>query len=212
MLLYIIVIVVSFIVISLLNIFLSPLIAPTVYPWWGCILATLAFIALAFIMDALVAFIVRKCMPEKWFKKENFKISRNEEVFYARIKINSWKKFIPELGASTTDFSKAKLDNPYDNTYISRYILEVCYGIVVHVASVPASFLILLADWHIYSGDFTLFLGIGLPVAIINAILIYLPAMILRSNLPRLVRIYEGNEKAMERARRKALEKEANKE
>ena len=203
MLFYIIVIVVSAVVISLLNIFLSPM----GYPWWGYILATLAFIVAAILVDALVAFIVRKLMPAKWFDKDKFKVSRKEEMFYQKIKIGKWKNLVPELGGSTTGLSKSHLDDPYDNTYISKYILEVCYGIVVHVASVPASFLILLADWHIYSGNFALFLGIGLPVAIINAILIYLPAMILRSNLPRLIRIYNGNVKAQERAKRKALER-----
>ena len=175
------------------------------YPFWVYIVATLAFVAASVLVDAICALIGRKVLPESLMNKERklFQVSRKEEMFYQKIKINKWKNLVPELGKATTDFSKSHLDNPYDNTYISKYILEVCYGIVVHTISVPASFLVLFIDYRMYTGDSILFLTIGLPVALINAILIYLPAMVLRSNLPRLIRIYEGNKKALERAKRK---------
>ena len=44
-----------------------------------------------------------------------------------------------------------------------------------------------------YTGESNLWLTIALPVAIVNAILIVLPAFILKYNLPRLIAIYNNN-------------------
>lgn len=190
MLVYLIIIIISVSLIATLNIFFNPLYHNN---WWIYIVATLAFALIAFIMDALVAIIIRK-MPEKWFSKNKglFKTSEKEISFYRFLKVNKWKDHIPELGGFT-NFHKDKLVNPFDNEYIGRYILEARYGIAIHIYSVPASFLIILCDYKMYTAQSNLWLTIGLPVAIVNAILILLPAFILKYNMPRLVRIYENN-------------------
>ena len=161
--------------------------------WWVYIIATFAFALIAFIIDALVAIIIRK-MPEKYFSKNKglFKTGEKEMAFYRFLKVNKWKDYIPELGGFT-NFHKDKLVDPFNNEYIGRYILEARYGIAIHIYSVPASFLIILCDYRMYMGLSNLWLTIALPVAIINAILIVLPAFILKYNMPRLVRIYENN-------------------
>ena len=190
MILYLVIIALGMVATATLNIFLNPLYHDK---WWLYIIFTVGFVVLAIIVDALVAIIIRK-MPEKWFQKDKglFHTGEKELKFYTALKVQKWKDFIPELG-SFTGFHKNKVANPFDNEYIARFILEARYGVAIHFYSVPASFLIILADWKMYTGQSNLWLTIGLPVAIVNAILIVLPAFILKYNLPRLVRIYNNN-------------------
>ena len=201
MIFYSLVIIISSVAIYLLNFFLNPM----NLEWWVYLIWLIGFILAVFIIDALVATIIRKCMPEKWFsyKKRLFKTSDREIKFYKAIGVDKWKNHIPELGGFT-NFHKNKVENPFDNEYISRFILEACYGIAIHLYSVPASFLILLLDFNMYTNGSILFLTMGLPVAIINSFLIVLPAFILKYNLPRLIRIHENNIKIQEKRLQKA--------
>ena len=121
--------------------------------------------------------------------------------------MNKWKEHVPELG-SFTGFHKNKVANPFDNEYIARFILEARYGVAIHLLSVPFSFLLLLADYNMYTGHPNLILTILLPVAVVNAILIVLPAFILKFNLHRLVKIYDSNIRMEERRKRKEKELE----
>ena len=205
MVLYSIIIVISMIVTSVLNILFNPLYHDQ---WWLYIIFTLALTIIVILVDALVAIIIRK-MPEKWFQKDKgiFRTSEAELKFYNFLRVQKWKNYVPELG-SFTGFHKNHVANPFDNEYIARFILEARYGIAIHFYSVPASFLILLLDWRMYSGQSNIWLTIALPVAVINAILIVLPAFVLKHNLPRLLRIYNNN---IELAKMKAR-REANKE
>ena len=120
MVFYLIVIFITMASTCLLNIFFNPMHEV----WWVYLVATVAFAALAFIMDALVAIIIRK-LPEKYFQKDKgiFHTSEKEISFYRAIGVQKWKDFIPELGGFT-NFHKDKLVNPFDNEYIGRYILE----------------------------------------------------------------------------------------
>ena len=208
MLLYTIIIVIGVILTSTLNILFNPLYHDK---FWLYIIFTVALTIIVILIDGLVALIIRK-MPEKWFQKDKwpFHTSEGEMKFYNFLKVQKWKERVPELG-SFTGFHKNKVANPFDNEYIGRYILEARYGIAIHLASVPASFLILLLDWKMYIGQSNIWLTIALPIAVINAILIVLPAFILKYNLPRLLRIYENNIilKKMKERRQKLHEKEA---
>jgi hypothetical protein len=128
--------------------------------------------------------------------------------FYNFIKVQKSKDYVPELG-NFTGFHKNKVANPFDNEYIARFILEARYGIAIHFYSVPVSFLLILLDWKMYIGQSNIWLTIALPVAIINAILIVLPAFVLKHNLPRLLRIYNNN---IDLQRRKVEREAKNKE
>ena len=205
MVLYLIIIALGMVATATLNIFFNPLYHDK---WWLYIIFTVGFVVLAVIVDALVAIIIRK-MPEKWFQKDKgiFHTGEKELKFYTLLKVQKWKDFIPELG-NFTGFHKNKVANPFDNEYIARFILEARYGVAIHFYSVPASFLILLADWRMYTGQSNLWLTIGLPVATINAILIVLPAFILKYNLPRLVRIYNNNIELEKRKKERAAQKQ----
>lgn len=188
--LYSIVIIFCMTLISGMNMIFNPLYQDQP---WAYILFTIGFTVMAIVIDGIVAFVIRK-MPEKWFERNKgiFKTGERELAFYEFLRVKKWKDHVPELGCFT-GFHKNKLANPFDNKYIWRFIIESRYGVAIHFYSVPTSFLLLLLDWKMYSGESNIWLTIGLPVAIVNAILIVLPAFILKYNLPRLLRIYDKN-------------------
>lgn len=204
MLLYSIIMVVGMAITITLNAFFNPLYKDK---WWMYIILVVAFVVVAILIDGLVAAIIRK-MPEKYFSEDKgiYKASRKELIFYKRIGVDKWKNYVPELG-TFTGFSKGKVVNPNDNEYIGRFILEARYGVAIHLWSVPFSFLLLLGDYNMYTGHPNIILTIALPVAVVNAILIVLPAFILKFNLHRLVKIYESNKRMEERHKQKELEK-----
>lgn len=189
MLLYLIIVLISGTIMFLLQLFCNPM----HLAWWAYLLWEIIFIVAAFLLDALVALIIRRCMPEKWFEphKKFFHTSRAEMKFYNLIKVGLWKNFIPEWGGFT-HFRKNKVASPFDNEYIGQYMLEASYGIAIHLFSVPFSFLIIFLDWRMWSGG-NLWYTMGIPIALMNAFLIVLPAFVLKYNLPRLIRIYDGN-------------------
>lgn len=183
---YIFIILIMMGIISGLNIAFNPM-----YEWYIYIIAVVAYVIIVIIIDAIVATVIRK-MPEKYFDyhKKIFNTTKFELKFYKLIGVKKWKEHVPELGMFT-GFRKNKIANPKDPAYLARYILEACYGIIIHFWSVPASFLIMLFDFKMYTGNSNLWLCVAMPVAIVNAILIVLPAFILKYNLPKLVRLYE---------------------
>ena len=192
---YLVVIGFCWALISVLNILFNPAFAWYVYP-----LSCLAFIAAAVALDGIVAWLIRS-MPEKQFdyRKKIFRPGPRKKAFLKAIRVRDWKDRVPELGMFT-NFSKKRLAHPNSPDYLARYILEACYGIVIHYASVPASLLIPLFDVGMYSGHSNLWLTVAVPVAAVNAFLIVLPSFILESNLPHLVRLYEYRESKRARA------------
>lgn len=183
MLLYLIIIIVSFISIFLINLFAGV----GNNPWYYYLYWTAIFTVGAFVIDALTAIIIRK-LPEKFFTNKNrfFQTSLKEMILYRKLGVHKWKNNIPELG-QFTGFRKNSLEYPNDIKYIERFILEANYGVAIHFWSAPLGFLILLLDYRIYLGNTNyIFLTIGLPVAIVNAILIFLPVFVLKNNLYRL--------------------------
>ncbi|MBO7078405.1 MAG: hypothetical protein J6W64_01185 [Bacilli bacterium] len=184
--LYIIIILIMMSLITTFNIIFNP-----IYPFYVYIIACVAFTISVIIVDAIVATIIRH-MDEKHFDyhKKIFNASKKKLAFYKAIGVKKWKDKVPELGMFT-NFRKNKVENPKDPEYLKRYILEACYGVIIHYVSVPFSFLIMLLDFKMYTGESNLYLTIALPVALVNVVLIVLPAFILRYNLPKLIRLYE---------------------
>ena len=172
------------IVIGAADVLLSVLgILYTDYAWWqsvlGVVLATVGVIAL----DGLTAWLIR-LLPERWFDvSHRMGAGRREVRFYRTIGIRRWKEKIPELGCFT-NFSKSRVEQPTDASYLCRYIMECHYGVVIPVCQ-PLRPLWLFA----------------LPVTVINAVLSLLPLFVLRYNLPKLLYLYE-----------RALRKSSNKE
>ena len=191
MLLYIIIIVASTVIITVPNIIFRP----GGEPWYMYLIMTVAAVAASFLIDAIVAIIGRR-LPKKWMdpNKKIFHTSDKEMKFYEFIKVRKWKDKVPELGGFT-DFHKNKLSDPWNNEYVERYMLEVCYGVVIHLFSPVFAPLIVLLDYKMYTGWSWMWLTIMIPVAIVNAILIVMPAFILKYNLPKLKMLWDINMK-----------------
>ncbi len=149
-------------------------------------------ILVVFIIDAIIAFVIRR-LPEKWFvyKYKVFKIFKWERKFYEAIKIKKWKDKIPELG-QLTNFKKNKVREPKNSEYLLRYLMECVYGETIHFLSIILGFLILLINPKCC-------LCFGLPIAIANGIISYLSFAILRYNRPKLTILYNRSVKSNER-------------
>ena len=169
-------------------------------PWVYYLLAVIIYVLTSVAVDGLVAFIIRR-LPSKMIKDVKFpiRLGKKEEALFKKIKVDKWKKFMPDLGAFTK-FPKGQITDPKNNEYISRFILEAGYGVIIHYISVFTAPLILLLGF-IDRGNLAT-LTVGIPVMIVNMVLILLPALALKYNLPKLKRIYEIN---LRRANKKVL-------
>lgn len=181
--LYIILILLSTFLVALINIYCNAF----GYSWWMLLVFSVLSTICVIIIDGITALIIRH-LPEKWFRYEKkiFNVSKKEVAFYRFLNIKAWKDKVPELGGFTS-FHKDKIQDPTSVQYIERFLLEIDYGWVIHIISVFTGFLILLMDYKIFiGGNMSVGLSIGIPIAVINAILNLLPAFILRYNYPRL--------------------------
>lgn len=153
---------------------------------WTVIL-TVAVIA----VDGIFAFAIRR-LPNKWFdyRKKIYSVTVKERKFYKRIKVDKWKHLVMELGVFTS-FSKKKFQNPNDPDYTYRFLLESCYGVIIHIACIFVGFLILPIKP-------ALALRVALPIVLVNAMLNLLPIFILRCNTPKIATIHERNVRKQE--------------
>ena len=146
---------------------------------------TLGFTALAVVivmlLDALTATVCR-LLPAKCanVEKKFFIVSPREKKFYEKLKIRKWKDKIPEIG-QFTGFRKNKIADPKSLEYLDRFLLEICYGEIGHIASVFTSFLLLLLFFIT-----PLWIGVALPVAIVSALMNLPSLFILRYNSYKL--------------------------
>ena len=150
------------------------------------LLTAIAGVAVLFLIDAATAFLTRR-LPEKWFAPEAkmFTVTPAERKIYRKLKINSWKKYVPEWGCFT-GFHKDKVREPDSRAYIGRFLIESNYGVAGHIAGAIAGFAIMfLPFFHPFM--------VALPLAAINFVLGILPTMILRSNTPSLRMLYRKN-------------------
>lgn len=138
--------------------------------------------------DALTATVCRLlpasfANPEKQF----FQVSAEEKKFYEKLKIRKWKDKVPEIG-QFTGFRKNKIDDPKSIEYLDRFLLEICYGEVGHIASCFTSFSILFL-FPVYK----LWFAIAIPVATVS-LLMNLPSLfILRYNSYKLRVLRKNN-------------------
>lgn len=154
------------------------------------VLATIINTVAVIVLDGIFALFIRRIFPERWFNHENkfFTVSLKEKKFYEKIGIKSWKDKIPELGGFTK-LKKSKIENPYSNEYLSRYLLEACYGVIIHIVTAFTGFLI------IFICPLEFWLCFGFPVAFVNAVLNVLPVFVLRYNTYKLKILFKRNEK-----------------
>ncbi len=154
--------------------------------WLNLSLWTLGLTVGAIAVYGLFAFLIRR-LPERWldYKKPFFTVKKRERKFYKFIGVKSWRGLVIELGIFTS-FSKSHFTDPNNPEYTARFLLESCYGVVIHIVCVFIGF-VLLAVYP------PLALRVALPVAIVNAVLNILPVFVLRYNTPKIKSIHERN-------------------
>lgn len=186
---YIITILVSMILIVIGNSVFSLPIEFTNVLWLA--LETTIYTACVIAVDGIFAFVIRHMTPMKWYKpgKRFFKVSRKEKSFYNAIKIKRWKDKVPELGSSTTGFTKSEFKSSSDPKYLERFIIETNYGTIVHLANALFGFLIMFIPCYLlpYSHGFS----VWFPVFMVNFVLSLLPVCILRYTNYTLQRLYD---------------------
>ena len=175
------------IVISLCNILFGA--AALGLSWLEVFFIVFSAAVLDFIIDAIVAFVIHK-LPKKWFNPYNrfFRVFGFERGFYERIGIKKWKDKIPEMG-QLCNFKKDKIASVNDNGYLFKFLEETCYAEVLHFLSAVLGFLVILIFPSRLASAYTL------PVAAVNCFLQILPIFIQRYTRPKLIKIFEHNQK-----------------
>lgn len=186
MVLYLITILVSMLIISILDyIFIAERFGLS---FGDLFLAVTISTIVQIIIDLIIAFCVRRLLPEKWFTVKNkcFCANNKERKFYEKIGIKFWKDKIIDLGM-LSGFRKNKIDKPRKVEYIERYILEANFGVAVHLACIVLGFIV------IFIFPLTIAMWVGFPVSMVNVVLNLLPLFALRYNLPKLHVLYKFN-------------------
>lgn len=188
MILFPVMILIAWFVIIIMNILINQPIYDfsVLYIIFAVIISTFTVI----IIDGVTATVVR-LMPAKLFNpfSKFYRIRGWEKKFYQKIQIKKWKDLVPELG-HFTKFRKNKIEDPNNNEYIHRYLLEAVYGRVGHFTSFITGFLVIFIFPLKYA------LCFGVPIAIVNVIMNSMSWMILRFNTPKLMAIYKRNLRA----------------
>jgi hypothetical protein len=150
----------------------------------GVALCTLLGTLSVIIWDGIQALLVRRLMPRALFRpgKRVFNVPASERAFYRRLHVNEWKDLVPELGGFS-GFRKSQRCSPNDPIYLERFLLESNYGVIIHLLNALLGGLILCLPWCSE-------LSIGLPIALVNALLSLLPVIVLRFNTAPLYRLY----------------------
>ena len=156
------------------------------YAWLGVVIGT----ALMIVIDAIIATIVI-ILPKKWFDpyRKIFTVLPKERGFYEKIKIRSWKdKVFAAVG-----WDKTSVKDTNDNQYLYRFLVETCIAEFMHVISIFLGYLLIFVFPLEYIWCF------AFPIATVNAFLQILPVFIQRYNRPKLLKLYERNQKIAER-------------
>ena len=154
-------------------------------------LAAYGAAVLAFCLGAAAAIITR-ALPDRLFDPflRRFAVRKWERRLLVRLGIRHWKDRIPETGALLGYLSKKTVADRKDNAYLLHFMTETCYAEVMHTACVFVGFLILLPA--LLLGSAYIFY-IALPVAVIHAILHFLPVLVQRYVRPFLMHTYLHN-------------------
>ena len=148
---------------------------------------------LAFGLGAGAAILTR-ALPKGIFDPfaKRFAVRKWERKLLVRIGIRHWKDKIPETGALLGYLSKKTVTDRRDNAYLLHFMTETCYAEFMHVACVFVGFLIVIPALFFDRGYL---FYIVLPVAVIHAILHFLPVLVQRYVRPFLMHTYLYNER-----------------
>ena len=150
------------------------------------VLGTILGVVFSIAIDGLVAFLIRQ-IPERKFNPfaKYFKEGKNERKFYEKTNIRNWKDLIPELGKTLKYFDKTQVSQKPTAEYMLKFLKETCYAEVMHLAIIPASFLLAVIL------PFKYFWCLSFPIILVNIFLQILPIFVQRYTRPKLVKAYE---------------------
>ena len=153
---------------------------------------------LAFGLGAGAAILTR-VLPSRIFDPFSrlFRVRKWERKVLVRIGIRHWKDKIPETGALLGYLSKKTVADRKDNDYLMHFMVETCYAEFMHMACVFVGFLIIIPA--LFFAPVYLFC-FAIPVAVIHAILHYLPVLVQRYVRPFLMHTYLHNKAKEEKA------------
>lgn len=136
------------------------------------------------LIDGICALFVH-LLPNKLFEphKKAFNVSERKLKFYQKLGVRKWKEHVPDLG-QFANFKKNKIDQPFNVKYMHKFLVENCYGDMIHLVSAFMGFFIVIFP------PIDLAFSIALPIALINFVINYMPVIIQRFNRPKLMSIY----------------------
>ncbi len=195
MFLYITVILIAIVLVSLGNL-LFVAAAPSLPLFWHYFRAVSGGAVAVIAVDGIFAFCIRRLTPSSWFAPDRkaFGVSKSERDFYKKLRIKAWKDKIPELGGFT-GFHKNHLASVEDKPYLSRFLSEANYGVIIHLSNALFGFLIVLLPFCRPS-------AIWIPIFAVNFILSLLPVAVLRYTSYTLQKLYK---RSCERGTREGL-------
>jgi len=150
------------------------------------VLGTILGVIFSIAIDGLVAFLIRQ-IPEKKFNPftKYFCEGKHERKFYEKTNIRNWKDLIPELGKTLKYFDKTQVSQKPTVEYMLKFLKETCYAEVMHLAIIPAAFLLGLIL------PFKYFWCLSFPIILVNIFLQILPIFVQRYTRPKLVKAYQ---------------------
>lgn len=165
-------------IVAIINVLLG-FVAPLWVLFWVSVLAIGCGL-----IDGVVALTIH-LLPKYLFEphKKAFKVSEKKIKFYKKLGVKKWKEKVPDLG-QFANFKKNKIDHPFNLKYMHKFLIENCYGDMIHFISAILGFFIIIFP------PVKLAFSIALPIALINFVINYMPVMIQRYNRPKLLNIY----------------------
>ena len=196
MILYLTIIFTAMTIISALNIFLS-----SDTPIW--IIGAVVMCVAVEISISGVGSLVCVRLPNNLFapNKKIFTVSKKEQRFYEKLGIKQWKDKVWELGG-LGGFRKNKINDVSNSEYLYRFIIESNKGMMGHILNIFTGFLVVFVIPLEYMWR------ISIPVAIVGALLNFLPILVLRYNLPKLAIAYKRASRLKARAKLDEMETE----
>ena len=155
---------------------------------------TMISLAVLLAIDAVCALFVRYCLPKKAFNPflKLYKVAKGERKFYEKIGVRKWKDRIPEAGQLFANFGKSEILDTSNNEYIYKFMSETIYAELMHWLSALISVFIIFIDLSIA-------LYVALPLIVGNVILNILPVIVQRYNRPKLMVLYQRNERLLKK-------------
>ena len=146
--------------------------------------------AAAFLIDALVAILVRKlargCATDPYARF--YSVSKKEKKVHKFLRVRKWRDKIPEMGGLLVGFQKKKLEKDTPE-YLLFFLKETCYAELMHLISAILGFAV------VFLLPLRFALPVSLPVALVNFVLNMMPVLVQRYVRSHMIPLYERSKR-----------------